>query len=367
MVDHRGPDLYGARIHRANHRLFHIDPVGEDQDDYVLARALQATRHGNVPTARLGTANHVQENGVDLSGRLRRLAPDMLVELCAHEFSTLLSLNLTGQAVRLRCAEGSLLSLTFPAEDDLADAVARVKDLASLRDQRLPEIVAQAGAILPFLEDAAGLDPMQRGWTWSRHLMASAHRVVIGIEARVKLAASLPRPVEFDPDVRPILTTPAHSTWPSGHATEAFAVATLLAALCLLADGDATPVETLLTTLPVGGTPPPAVLALLDAAHRIAENRTVAGLHFPVDNLHGSLLGFCIGLAFAAALTRHAGKLPSFEGHGPGWRGEFTLDEWRGQLRATNRTVPVPPASGLPVVSSLWTSALLEVSPAGRG
>lgn len=69
-----------------------------------------------------------------------------------------------------------------------------------------------------------------------------------------------------------MLPTPEHSSLPSGHATEAFMAARVLAALNGNKDGD-------------------LYEALMTQASRVAINRTVAGLHFPVDSIAGQRLG----------------------------------------------------------------------------
>jgi hypothetical protein len=80
-----------------------------------------------------------------------------------------------------------------------------------------------------------------------------------------------------------MLATPTHSTLPSGHATQAHAVAMVLSRLI---DG-ATAAEA------VGN-------HRFRIAARIAINRTVAGVHFPVDSASGAALGIALGEWIAA-------------------------------------------------------------------
>ena len=94
-----------------------------------------------------------------------------------------------------------------------------------------------------------------------------------------------------------MIQTPDHSSFPSGHAMEAFAVATVLHAL--------DPAQ----RWTKGGEVDPGAAAGAAArtmpfriAHRIATNRTVAGVHFPVDSLAGAYLGCFIGEALMAAV-----------------------------------------------------------------
>mgnify|MGYP001408002402 CR=1 FL=1 len=86
------------------------------------------------------------------------------------------------------------------------------------------------------------------------------------------------RPDTLDPTLMPMIPTPGHASLPSGHATENFAIATVLCALVRAAGG----------WFP----DPDRVCALLmRQAERIAVNRTVAGVHFPVDSWAGATLG----------------------------------------------------------------------------
>ncbi|MDN5569448.1 MAG: phosphatase PAP2 family protein, partial [Paracoccus sp. (in: a-proteobacteria)] len=93
------------------------------------------------------------------------------------------------------------------------------------------------------------------------------------IVMRIKLALACPRPTQFSDRLQPMIACPSHPTLPSGHATQAFCVATLLTGL----QNPATPVH--------------AADQLYRLACRIAVNRTVAGVHFPADSAAGAVLG----------------------------------------------------------------------------
>jgi hypothetical protein len=81
----------------------------------------------------------------------------------------------------------------------------------------------------------------------------------------------------------PMIPTPGHGSFPSAHATEAYAVLTVLEALVKkwgsLADDDS------------------RLKVMRGLAERIAVNRTVAGVHFPVDSWAGAALGTAVGRA----------------------------------------------------------------------
>ena len=80
--------------------------------------------------------------------------------------------------------------------------------------------------------------------------------------------------------VQPLITTPGHGCLPSGHCTQSYVMAHVLARLL----GVRAP-----------GTGGDREVQLQRLAARIAINRVVAGVHFPVDNLAGRLLGRCLG------------------------------------------------------------------------
>ena len=58
--------------------------------------------------------------------------------------------------------------------------------------------------------------------------------VLHAVEMRLKHAFACPRPVEQSPQVQPLIPTPGHASWPSGHATEIYATVELLKMLLLL-------------------------------------------------------------------------------------------------------------------------------------
>src|SRR4030095_6798907 len=92
------------------------------------------------------------------------------------------------------------------------------------------------------------------------------------------------RPHELSPQVQPMIPTPNHGSWPSGHATEAHAVARVL--FELVARGAVAAADNQLREL------------LMRQAARIAINRTVAGMHYPVDSMAGQALGLAVGEYF---------------------------------------------------------------------
>jgi hypothetical protein len=97
---------------------------------------------------------------------------------------------------------------------------------------------------------------------------------------RFKHEFACPRPAAWTVDMQPPIQTPAYFAWPSGHATESLFFAAMMARLRPGVPGQNERLHTL--------------------ALRIAENREVAGLHFPVDSAAGQFLGQRLAEYFGA-------------------------------------------------------------------
>jgi hypothetical protein len=78
-----------------------------------------------------------------------------------------------------------------------------------------------------------------------------------------------------------MIPTPGHGSFPSAHATEAYAAATVLIALVERWDSFTDRDN--------------RVAMLRGLAERISVNRTVAGVHYPIDSCAGAVLGTAIG------------------------------------------------------------------------
>ena len=178
-------------------------------------------------------------------------------------------------------AEGATLPFLEVQRPTLAQFERQLKWLrtyADLREDRLAEIVSQQDDILSFFGSIALLDDQRRLRTLE--ILEAAVRMAIHVELKVKHLCRVPRPVDFSREVQPIVQTPDHSAFPSGHSTEAFLTATLMHRLM------------------TGKGPKDGVAASAQVyrlAHRIASNRTVAGVHFPVDSASGALMGCLLG------------------------------------------------------------------------
>ena len=152
-----------------------------------------------------------------------------------------------------------------------------------------------------------------------------------------------------------MIETPGHGSWPSGHATEAFAIALLLEKLLNAASHpDA--------ALP-NGTACREDLQRLAA--RISTNRVVAGLHFPVDSACGRLLGTALAEFLVARATGgkvhasgfNARDYQKADGHALDFSLHQSLDD--GQI-GYSRAGSGYSVGSAPLLGWLWEEAIKE-------
>ena len=166
-----------------------------------------------------------------------------------------------------------------------------------------------------------------------------------------------------------MILTPGHGSFPSGHATETFMSALVL--LRLLQNSTISPYS-------VPADQASWALQLMRLASRVAMNRTVAGVHFPVDSAAGAVLGMTLGQYFVnrctqvtsydawafdgTAFPEPSGALP------PPNDGDFYWDalfNFPNQIPTAYATLVGPQAGALPVASNLilqwlWDQAVAE-------
>jgi hypothetical protein len=107
-----------------------------------------------------------------------------------------------------------------------------------------------------------------------------------------------PRPSQICPAILPLIDPPATPAFPSGHALQARLIA-----------------QCLEKVIDPGATAPPTVTLLRALGDRIAENRVIAGLHFPRDNE--------AGIKVADNILIRLGRIPSFNALVLAAQGEF--------------------------------------------
>lgn len=150
------------------------------------------------------------------------------------------------------------------------------------REDRLPEILTQAGDIGVFFDAVTGID--HHATPCLAELLDVVWNVSLTLVMALKNEVAEFRPVQRSAQVQPVMATPGHGSLPSGHATLARVTAVLLSALLAEKDSQRR-----------------VQLDLL--ARRIAFNRVVAGLHFPMDSFAGYALGGQLAAVFVAAAT----------------------------------------------------------------
>jgi len=111
----------------------------------------------------------------------------------------------------------------------------------------------------------------------------AAFLVAALLSALAKITFERPRPPLADSDIDPAIALPDSWSFPSGHATTAFAAAAAIALLC-----------------------PRARWPALALAALIAVSRVFLGVHFWLDVIAGALLGVGVGVAVAATVRRRS-------------------------------------------------------------
>jgi len=125
------------------------------------------------------------------------------------------------------------------------------------------------------------------------------------------------RACHIDATVMPIIPTPAHGSFPSGHSTEAHAVATVMSAF----------VERQPQRFP-DFERRQALLHKL--AERIAVNRTVAGVHFPIDTWAGAIIGRAVGQIILAKCGIGSRTVDRYSYTAKGDRDFYGHEFWKG-------------------------------------
>ena len=202
----------------------------------------------------------------------------------------------TDKDVTLTWGGGTMLKLGRPTLELLVEQLSYIDNYMDLRADRGGEIIGQMGSLAGDYAYILGLTPSRHG------------RVLELIDLTQTLcsfAVSIPkhyltvrRPDQLDGRLMPMIQTPGHGSFPSGHATQAMAIATVLAALV-----DAVPQHF-----------PDAEARkklLFKQAERIAQNRTVAGVHYPVDSIAGAYLGREVARTIVASATAGEGAAKS--------------------------------------------------------
>jgi membrane-associated phospholipid phosphatase len=199
-----------------------------------------------------------------------------------------LNFSLVGTKACLSIGGSEVLALQRPSRQNFKDALERVRSWAALRDERMPEILVQVAPQWAFWSAIANLHPERSRATIELGLCALQFAMIA--TQRIKHMLACPRPADYDPTLQPILQTPPYAAFPGGHAVEAVVAMRVLSSLASQTNVD--------------GAGKDVVTEWREQfealTSRIAENRVVAGLHFPVDSASGYLLGQTLAEYFLA-------------------------------------------------------------------
>jgi hypothetical protein len=116
-----------------------------------------------------------------------------------------------------------------PYQKTFEKQIPMVLSWAELRDDRATEVLAQIDPQYAFWASIVYLHPERTRRTLE--LINMVLQFCVYVEMRFKQALGCYRPVEYNAEVQPMITTPGHGTFPMGHATQAYAVVQVLKTL----------------------------------------------------------------------------------------------------------------------------------------
>ena len=158
-----------------------------------------------------------------------------------------------------------------PADNSLATA-ADIETVYQIQKRRTPEMVALANY---FAEDSVfQYDAVIRAWFTAANLPRTAEFFLqidsdrYAISSKGKQVWQRPRPPLLDSRIKPCVHLPKSGSYPSGHSTQAFLWANLLAEIF-----------------------PEHRAALRERAELVAWSRIIGGVHYPTDITAGRMLG----------------------------------------------------------------------------
>ena len=221
----------------------------------------------------------------------------------------------------------NLVSITSPGRAVFEKQLSKVLVWAELREERAAEILTQIdnqdciwGSIIPIQSDR-----LRR----TKELIDAAVQMAVFVEMRFKHELACWRPADYSVQVQPMITTPGHGALPSGHCTQSYVTYEVLKALFnTMRNGD-------------------AYQAINRQFHRMAQristNRVVAGVHFPVDNVAGRILGKVLGeyFVYLCDYTWTGWDEQERRAVKPWNYGEFDGTEFDGNLEFDPATQPV--------------------------
>lgn len=321
------------------------------------AQALTSSRGALVGPFNGATVPFALPTPLDKPDRLAEWAAGPRMSVCALEVHSGLrfDVNQAKAAVTLGFVnldkkplkDLTLARLVRPSEKIFTQQLDLVANYAELREDRGAEVLAQTGGGPAFWASIVGLSAHRHKYTLE--LLDLAMSLATHVEMRFKHAFACPRPVDISPQIQPMIPTPGHASWPSGHATEAYMTCAVLQALIPHGDKYREQLERL--------------------AARIAVNRTVAGMHYPVDSAVGRLLGTSLAEFFVARCTGQKVHERGFSGpkfHGP----KDTVIDFDPRISMTDNKSgyyeygsSASAIAASPLLEFMWTKAAKEWHP----
>lgn len=207
-------------------------------------------------------------------------------------------------------AGAGIAALVRPTKPTIVQQTLRVESWAALRAERLPEILSQIGPQFTYWSSIAPLGSIPS--PYSAELLVVAGAFASHVVQAAKYRMPVPRPEEYSARIQPPIEAPAFFAYPSGHATGAFSAARLLDTLLSPGSGADLPLRDPAEQLDE------TRAQLYRQAERIATNRVVAGIHYPVDSAAGCALGLSLAEYLVARARGGAWTERTFDGSGFG-------------------------------------------------
>ena len=164
----------------------------------------------------------------------------------------------------------------YMGPDRLASEIRQMLDLAPEREERFAEIMDQddADGATSYWLGMLQISPARNPATYL--MVRLGRRIGEHVVMCLKGYFRSPRPSQLSPAVLPMIDPPGTPTFPAGHAVQAYLISYLLAhSLPNMPSQDLAGEKG----------------ALFELAHRVSQNRVVAGLHFPTDIDAGKAIG----------------------------------------------------------------------------
>jgi hypothetical protein len=213
---------------------------------------------------------------IDAPKQLERWEPWVRAYIAIGDLLQGITFRDTPSGFKVSSGSDLIAHVDRPQKSTFEAQIPLVLSWSELRNERATEIMAQIDPQYAFWSSIVYMHPDRTRRTFE--LLNITLQFCVYVEMRLKQALACWRPVEYSAQVQPMITTPGHGSFPSGHATQAYAVVHVLKALLGLKPKHV------------------AVVEQLDRqAARIATNRVIAGVHFPVDNMAGRMLGTALG------------------------------------------------------------------------